>query len=77
MTAEFIYPYIKITAFSEVFKSEDAVDFEFLYRGGVYHDYDICIPTIDEAPNFYFYKGDSETISVPVQHPESKGLKTK
>ena len=77
MTAEFIYPYIQITAFSDVLKSEDAVDFEFLYRGGLYKDYEICIPAVDESPNFYFYKGDGETISVAVQNPASKGLNTK
>lgn len=77
MTAEFIYPYIQLTAFSDVLKSEDAANFEFLYGGGLFNDYNICIPAVDEAPNFYFYKGDNETVSVPVQHPESKGLNTK
>jgi hypothetical protein len=73
MTAEFIYPYIRITANSGVTKSEDAVNFDFLYRGGLYKDYKICIPAVNEAPNFYYYRGDGEEICVPVQHPESKG----
>ena len=73
MTAEFIYPYIRITANSDVTKSEDAVNFDFLYRGGLFKDYKICIPAVDEAPNFYYYRGDGEEICVPVQHPESKG----
>jgi hypothetical protein len=73
MTAEFIYPYIRITANSDVTKSEDAVNFDFLYRGGLYKDYKICIPAVNEAPNFYYYRGDGEEICVPVQHPESKG----
>lgn len=73
MTAEFIYPYIRITANSDVTKSEDAVNFDFLYRGGLYKDYKICIPAVNEAPNFYYYRGDGEEICIPVQHPESKG----
>jgi len=73
MTADFIYPYIRITANSDVTKSEDAVNFDFLYRGGLYKDYKICIPAVNEAPNFYYYRGDGEEICVPVQHPESKG----
>lgn len=73
MTAEFIYPYIRITANSDVAKSEDAVNFDFLYRGGLYKDYKICIPAVNEAPNFYYYRGDGEEICVPVQFPESKG----
>jgi hypothetical protein len=67
MTAEFVYPIIKITSSSEVYKSEDGETYRFLFDGGEYEDSDICIPAVNENPNYYFYSGDGENIVVPVQ----------
>ena len=72
MTAEFIYPIIKIVSSSEVYKSEDAETYHFLFDGGEYEDNNICIPAVDESPNYYFYSGDGENIVVPVQNPSLK-----
>jgi hypothetical protein len=68
MTAEFIYPIIKIVSSSEVYKSEDGETYYFLFDGGEYEDGDICIPAVNENPNYYFYSGDGETTLVPIQN---------
>jgi hypothetical protein len=67
MTAEFVYPIIKIASSSEVYKSEDGETYHFLFDSGDYEDSDICIPAVNENPNYYFYSGDGENIVVPVQ----------
>ena len=69
MNAEFIYPIIKIISSSPVYKSEDSETYCFLFDGGEYEDGDICIPAVNESPNYYFYSGDGENISVSVQNP--------
>lgn len=72
MTAEFIYPIIKIVSSSPVYKSEDAETYNLLFDGGEYDDADVCIPAVYESANYYFYSGDGENIVVPVQNPSLK-----
>jgi hypothetical protein len=72
MTAEFIYPIVKIISSSEVYKSEDGETYYLLFDGGEYEDSNICIPAVYESPNYYFYSGDGENIVVPIQNPSLK-----
>ena len=68
MTAEIIYPIVKIVSSSPVYKSEDAETYYFLFDGGEYEDSNICIPAISENANYYFYSGDGENIVIPIQN---------
>lgn len=69
MTALFNYPKVEISSVSEVLKSEDGEVYRLLCLGGDYLDSDLCIPSKDESPNYYFYSGDGQISVVEVQNP--------
>jgi len=69
MTVLFNYPKIEISSVSEVLKSEDGEMYHLLFLGGDYSDSDLCIPSKDESPNYYFYSGDGQISVVEVQNP--------
>lgn len=68
MTVYFNYPRIEIESSSEVLKSEDGQVYRFLFSGGHYLDSDLCIPSKEENPNYYFYSGDGQISVVEVKN---------
>lgn len=69
MTTYFNYPRVEISSISEVLKSEDGEFFRFLFSGGSFLDSDLCIPSKDENPNYYFYSGDGQISVIEVKNP--------
>lgn len=69
MTTIFNHPSVEISSISEVLKSEDGEIYSLLYLGGDYSDSDLCIPSKNESPNYYFYSGDGQISVVEVQNP--------
>lgn len=72
MTTLFKYPTIEILSNSEVLKSEDGENYTFLFSGGAYTDYNLCIPSLTEECNYYFYSGESQISVVEVKNPNLK-----
>ena len=64
MTTVFLNNSVTITSNGPVLKSEDGDNYSFLFDGGEYIDYDLCLPSQDESPNYYFYAGDGVILSV-------------
>jgi hypothetical protein len=72
MNINFEYPSAKISASSEVFKSEDGEIYTFLFSGGHYVDSDLCVPNTIEGSNYYFYSGDGQISMLEVKNPSLK-----
>lgn len=67
MNVQFFCPHVYINSASEVWKSEDGENFSFLYGGGEYLDFDLCLPSPEEDFNYYFYSGDGQILNVAVK----------
>lgn len=63
MTAIFNQQTVEINSIGEVEKSEDGETFFQISSGGQFFDSALCLSS--EFENFYFYRGDGETIVVP------------
>ena len=63
MTAAFNQSIIEINSIGPVEKSEDGETFFLISSGGQHFDSALCLSS--EFENFYFYRGDGETIAVP------------
>lgn len=64
MTTFFNERQIQISSNSPVFKSEDGANYFLLFSGGNYSDSNICLPSDNESPNYYFYSGDGTVHTV-------------
>ena len=63
MTAAFSQSIVEINSIGPVEKSEDGEIFSRISSGGQFFDSALCLSS--EFENFYFYRGDGETIVVP------------
>jgi hypothetical protein len=64
MTAIFNNDTITVTSSGDVLKSEDGENYLFLCGSGEYTDNNLCIPSSEESPNYYFYSGDGVILTV-------------
>jgi hypothetical protein len=64
MTAIFSNNSITINSSGPVLKSEDGENYFLLFEGGGYVDSDLCLSSQDEYPNYYFYSGDANILTV-------------